>query len=138
MKKNVNFGLVLLLLATIICLMGLTIYHDNMTTSLEKQLKISNADYNLLLKKYENINKTYNDLLTDESYLNGKYTFLIKIKQEIEDNLTRLTNELDLKQQDLMDCTIKKGIVEVELDLIKKEYNALKLFLKERNFTFKG
>ena len=130
MKKNVNFGFFLLLVACLICFAGLSVYYQTTFKDLY-------MDYKLKLDDLKNISSTLStekakleqtsqelDIKEErEKELSIQYTGLKTEKEKLQDEkaklqtqLTAKTNELSQKKAELF--TANKNLATVQAELV--------------------
>ncbi len=130
MKKNVNFGFFLLLVATLICLTGLSIYYQttfkdlyndyrnklgeleqvSSTLSMERT-KLNQTSYQLTIKE-----EREKELSTQYTGLKTEKEILQRDKEKLQAQLTAKTAELFTAQNNLAKAQAELSISKTELD----------------------
>ena len=142
MKKNVNFGLFLLIIATLICFTGFSIYYQQTYQKLtdeykNKVEKIDNLVETLNLEKTK-LNQTSYQLRLKaerEEDLSSKYTTLRDEKEQLEKEVADLETQLSQKKAELNQKIIELGSTIATLDITKQslsEANAQISYLNNR------
>lgn len=108
MKKNVNFGLFFLIIATLICLLAFTLYYNEKFYKLDSDYKKKTEEVNNLLAtltiEKTKLNKTSVELLTKterEQDLSTKYNVLLQEKQSLQTQLESTISQLNQKKAEL-------------------------------------
>ena len=135
MKRNVNLGLLFLIVATLIAFAGFTTYYQktffNLSESYED--KMSKIDYlveNLELEKTR-LNETSYQLNIKkerEKELSGKYETLRDVKEQLEKDKALLQDELTTAKSEL-------SSTEAELSATKSDLDAARATIAEKDET---
>ncbi len=145
MKKNVNFGFFLLLVASLICFAGLSVYYQ--TTF--KDLYI---DYKLKLDDLQNISSTLSTeraRLEQTSYeldikeerekeLSTQYTGLKTEKEKIESEKVSLQKQLTTKRAELKQKRAELAAAQTSLAKAQTELSTAKTELDAAKTTISG
>lgn len=123
MKRNVNFGLLALLVAVLVCFSIAAIYYQQTFGSLSKESKSKLSELQkvttTLLQKKEELATTSEQKKTLET----KYTDVKEQKETIEEERDRLEDELDEAKSELLETK----------DSLKKEQELSSLYLNQRD-----
>lgn len=130
LKKNVNFGLFLLIVATLICFTAFSIYYQHNYTKLtdEYETKVSKIDdlVDTLDLEKTKLNQTSYQLRVKaerEQDLSTKYTLLRDEKEQLERDLASLESQLSQKIADLNQKTAELASTTASLELTQSELN---------------
>jgi len=114
MKKNLNFGLFLLVIATLLCFAGFSVYYQKTYFNLTQEYKnkVENIDHlvtTLNLEKTKLNQTSYQlQLKADrETDLTSKYTTLSDEKDKLQQDITNLETSLSQTKADLNQKTLE-------------------------------
>jgi len=133
MKKNVNMGLLLLLVAVIICFAAFTAYYQKTFTNLSISYvnKVERIE-NLVgsLKKQSDIlsqtSRTLNTTSAEREVLGERYTTLQSEKEVVEDELTGTKQELNDKIASINALNLQISELNSRIDSLIDDVNDLK------------
>ena len=133
MKKDVNFGLFILIIATLICFAGFTTYYqntfENISTDYEEKIsELEKVTGDLQLQK-SRLNETSYELkikVDREAELSGKYDTVKSERDKFEQDTEKLTNELEKTEIELSQTKVtltstKNQLAQTESDLTNAE-----------------
>jgi uncharacterized protein (DUF3084 family) len=123
MKRNINFGLLALLLAVLICFSAVAVYYSTTYGKLSKDSKSKLSELqkvtSTLLQKKEELATTS----AQKETLESKYTDVKEAKETAEDELADTKSELD---------STKNELLQAKEDL-RKEKDLTTLYISQRD-----
>ena len=128
MKKDVNFGLFVLIIATLICFVGFTTYYqstfENISTNYEEKIgELEKVTGDLQLQK-SRLNETSYELkikVDRESELSDRYNEVKTEKESLEEDNARLTSELESTKSELSQKKAELSVAQSELGQTKSD-----------------
>jgi chromosome segregation ATPase len=140
MKKNVNFGLFLLVVATLICFAGFSVYYQktyfNLTEEYKAKIeKIDNLVTTLSLEKTK-LNQTSYQLKLKadrEEDLSSKYTTLRDDKEQLEIDIAQLESELSQKKSELNQKILELASTQTSLKMTQDELSIANTHISQLN-----
>lgn len=128
-RKNVNFILILLIIALISLLVGLTSYYEKTNRGLVEQFNEKSSQYetlksNLSTQKSQ-LEKTYTELqlqVAGGSKLQSLYNEILQEKKKIEDQLSNTQGQLSQTQTQLANTLVELRKTEADLSVAQANY----------------
>ncbi|MFC1704738.1 hypothetical protein ACFLZ6_00235 [Nanoarchaeota archaeon] len=128
MKKDVNFGLFVLIIATLICFAGFTAYYqatfENVSTGYKEKIdELSKVTTDLQTQKTR-LNETSYELkikVDRESELSEKYNEVKTDKETLEANNAKLTSELASTTSELNQKKSELAVAQSELSKARSD-----------------
>ncbi len=140
MKKNVNFGLMILIVATVLLFIGFTIYYQNTYSGLsgEYQQKIDELDKltsSLQAEKTKLSETSYELKIKEESEqdLSGKYEGIKSEKEKLEVDKTNLQQDLASTKSNLAVKEVELTTTKNDLEIANEEVSSLKSKISSKN-----
>lgn len=123
MKKNLNFGLLILIIAALICFSAAAVYYQNTFKVLNKETTVKLSELQrvtstLLEKKQELAETTAN-----KQSLESKYTDVKQEKESVEQQLDDTKNDLESTRTELLQTK----------DDLRKEKDLSALYMSQRD-----
>ncbi len=131
MKKNVNFGFFLLLVASLICFAGLSVYYQTTFKDLYMDYKLKLDDLknisSTLSTEKAKLEQTSQELTIKEERekeLSTQYTGLRTEKEKLEDEKAKLQTQLTAKTNELKQKKAELFTAQAELSTTKTSLDA--------------
>lgn len=102
MKKNVNFGLLILITATLLCFCAAAIYYQTTFKSLSNEYKTKMSELQKVTSTLVEKKAELAETSAKQETLESKYTDVKEQKESLEDQRNRLQSELDTKKSELL------------------------------------
>ena len=139
MKKNINFGLMLIILAVLVGFTGFSIYYQMNYLKLANSYKLKQTDLTDALTKLQNersqLNQTSFQLQIKEEAsadLGTKYTILKSQKEQLDTDKAKLQSDVSQKNQKILELTsdisnlqVNIATVQTKLDTANNQISGL-------------
>lgn len=128
MKKNINFGLMLIIIALLVGFTGFSIYYQTTYLKLSQDYKTKVTELNDLSKaltiERSTLNQTNLQLQIKEEReqdIGTKYTVLKSQKEQLESDKTKLQADLSQKNQKILELSNEVSKLEVDILNVKNQ-----------------
>jgi len=140
MKKNVNFGFFLLLAASIICLVGVSIYYQTTFKDLyldyKEKIDALNEISSTLTSERDRLNQTSYQLMVKEEReeeLSSQYSDIKQEKDKIQADKVKIQQQLQSTRAELYLAQTNLATAQAELASTKNELNSAKTTISSLN-----